>query len=349
MAPRKTKFVTLTLSSKELENFPELTEHQQEKKPRGKTTKTQTNKQNNNLNNQNIAKGSGNVHINLKLQPSVSDLDLASREQSLKPISSHDSQSPSTILNPNTNTNRNDGSKLSSNVRVGISGLSMNTSIVRELDTSKHVVGSWSKYEPFKKQDITTDEKITNEANNLNSNGLSGSNGIEMNNGADGSIIGKNRSNVTRSAGKKVQSSEKTGDIGKSKINLPTVEDLDNVHAVVGMKDIRGYRKHIDKDKQNEIIEKAQQNGRRVVRSFSGYLMLWPSWHKIKDGNLKKSAEYVNEKPVSQSKGNKDSKNNNGKASSNKASVGPDSASASAMATPSPSNFSKGVDIKSDI
>lgn len=287
MPPRRTKFVTLKISSIHLKKFPALTSHQQEKKPKIKLTLKLGNS------------GAADKKINNKSDSVLPDLDLTSRESSVKPTP-HDSQSPGI-----SNQNKNDSSKLSSNIRVGVSGLSMNPSIIRELDTSPNVTSKWSKY----------NENIKSESTKQKTNELQ-------------AVKDKNKV------------------VKVSKFDIPELQDLDNVHGVLSMKDLRGYKEHINKSKQNKIIEKAQQNGRRVFRSFSGYLMLYPSWHKIKQGCLERKNEYTNEKPNSQSKSNT---SKNAKNTSAKSSVAPDSltvtATPSEISTPVPSNVSKGSSI----
>lgn len=281
MPPRRTKFVTLKISSDNLEKFPALTNHQQEKKPKIKLTLK--------LGNSNLTENKNNN----KSSSALPDLDITSRESSVKPTPP-DSQSPG-----NLNQNRNDSSKLSSNIRVGVSGLSMNPSIVREIDTSSNVTSRWSKYNETV-QPESTEEQST-----------------ELQN-----------------------TKEKNKVLKISKFDIPDLKDLYTVHGVLSMKDLRGYKEHINKAKQQKVIEKAQRNGRRVFRSFSGYLMLYPCWHKIKQGSLEKKNEYTNEKPNSQSKSSnlKNTKNN-----STKSSVAPDSLTATAntseISTPVPSSL----------
>ncbi|KAG0679783.1 hypothetical protein C6P40_005172 [Pichia californica] len=253
MPPRRTKLVKLKIASDELVKFPELTAHVQVKPPKQPRLKSKGNNENPNLFNN----GNGNGKVTkLKIKGnSISIIESAStsRDSSLKSIDSTDtiaadfnngSTTPTSgnisipILNPtsmsSTLISASASSKLSSNVRVGVSGLAMNTSIVRELETSGHV-GEWRRFE-----NISTEKKVNDQP------------------------------------------------YFDNKIKLPNLNELDENHSVISMRDYRGYKELDIKDKQNEIIQYAQSKGRKIIRGFSGYLMLWPSWHKVKEGSLKK-------------------------------------------------------------
>lgn len=240
MAPKKTKYVTLKLNREQLEQFPDLTAHFYDKK------RKQT------LNEEPIKR------LKLKLNPAASETPVTPSE----PVSRESSMKPSdSVISTNTSQNVNNLAKLSSNIRVGVSGLSMNPSIFREIDKSKNKPGQWEKYG---KEDVPEE--------------------------------------------------------------------------VQSMKDVRGYKEHPLKAGLVDTISKAHQEGRRVVRSFSGYLMIWPSWHKVKEGNLVKHAEYATEKPTSKAGG----KGGKG-ATSSKTSVGPESSSLEKEASETP------VELKSDV
>lgn len=232
MAGRRTKIVTLKISSERLEEFPDLVNHQHE----GKTK----------------------LRLSLK---SKNDNNSESRNNSLKPPGSHDSSSPGVM-------SMNNQSKYAPIVRVGISGLTMNSQIVREIDTSNRKPSKWEKPEVVSEISV-------------------------VDNG-----------NVKPQKSKKIRF---------------TVEDLDSKCGVLSMKDLRGFKEHPEKAEQLRILKEAEKRGRRVVQSFTGYLMLWPSWHKVKEGNLEKKPEYVVDREkggISKGWGNKKNSGNKSVASS---------------------------------
>lgn len=223
MAARRTKIVTLKVSSEKLEKFPDLVNHQYEGKPKLKLTLK--------------SKNGDNVE---------------SRNNSMKPPGSHDSQSPGV-------GSMMGQSKYAPIVRVGISGLTMNSQIVREIDTSGRKPSSWEK--------PVVESCVPEESD--------------------------------KRRGKKIRFS---------------VEDLDSNTGVLSMKDVRGFKEHPEKDEQMRILDEARKRGRRVVQSFTGYLMLWPSWHKVKEGNIEKKPEYVMDREKSGiSKGSGGKKNSGSK------------------------------------
>lgn len=283
MAPRRTKFVTLKVSSEELSKFPELTTHVQVKpKPRAKQNK---------------------VH-STKLKPAVNSPETLSREQSLKPGSSGEVQdgnnanaSATNLSNLNNNNGNNansnlpntvggivsNASKLSSNVRVGVSGLVMNTSIVRELDKSGRKTSKWAKFET---DSITGTEPQQNSISLTAAEGSANGDSVTSEHKKEGSNVHIKTTTASGTPKSKSRSLEK---------KVPEVEELDKNHGVISMRDFRGFKEHELKDKEDVIIEEARKRGRKVVRSFSGYLMLWPSWHKIEEGNLEKKVQGTSE------------------------------------------------------
>lgn len=275
MAPKKVKYVTLKISSDKLVNFPDLTSHVQIK-----PTKQQRSK--------------SNKVTKLKIKGSSLSVESISREQSLKPndLDFNSSASNSIVTsnsnsmiglsnqnnnngsnnNNNTSNNINFNSKLSSSVRVGISGLTMNTSIIRELDTTGHV-SRWAKFETE-----SIENKITKKTETILEEKIDNKNG----NSTEINITNNNKQN---------EDEKKDNTPLPTDTKLPNIEQLDTNHGVISMKDYRGFKGLEVKDQQNQLIKQTESKGRKVVRSFSGYLMLWPSWHKIKEGDIKKKFE----------------------------------------------------------
>lgn len=262
MAPRKTKFVTLQIPAEQLIQFPDLTAHRQEKKPRSKPTK---------ITNENANKIES-VEIQPKVKLILNQSEPVSKALPVKAQTPHDSQSPSAATQTPNNA-ATASNKLSSNIRVGISGLSMNPSIVREIDTSQRRAGKWIKFDK---------KAVASQAEN------------------------------TQTAAEKAEMEQKqeTKTKRSKKVELPDKKMVDTTHGVISMRDFRAYKEHDAKDRQVEIIEYAKSRDFKVVRSFTGYLTLWPSWRRVEEGTLEKKAEFVNEKTASQSKNSKDAKTN---------------------------------------
>lgn len=254
MPPRKTKFVTLKISSNELSKYPELAAHVWVK-PKRKVPKAKLKQMNMSINN-NLKNSKDSNNTNTEQSPSLST------EESQKLNETIDgSGNNNPLTNNGTGSVYNPGAKLSSNVRVGISGLTMNTSIIRELDRSGRVVSNWAKF------DSKTAENEKEE------------NGDQ---------------DITNIGGDKEGSNEiikdENTDVKLKDFKLPDVEELDSNKGVVSMKDYRGYKDSEIQNRQNAIVSKALNKGRKVVRSFSGYVMLWPSWHRVKEGELQSSS-----------------------------------------------------------
>lgn len=152
------------------------------------------------------------------------------------------------VLNATNSTNY----KSTPYVRSGVGGLMMNPQITRSVDKSGRRVSSWAKYDDdFEKRNIPfhLDSQLQN-----------------------------TQSNET------TKESPFKGVIDTGK-NIE-VDSLGKTHKMISFKDVRNYKEHEDKDIQNNLIEEAKKRSHRVVRSFSGYLMVWPTWHKIKEGEL---------------------------------------------------------------
>lgn len=128
-----------------------------------------------------------------------------------------------------------DGSKLSSNIRVGVSGLTMNANTVRAVDRSKRKVSSWDKCDVI--------QPNSSELANVKDDDIE-------NDDYQGKLI------ISRS--------------GKA----------------VSMRDIGGFEQHPDGETQSQLLKECKEQGKRVIRSFSGYYMLLPAWHKTKEGEL---------------------------------------------------------------
>lgn len=160
-------------------------------------------------------------------------------------VSCPTSASPAAVpLTPTTTSGAVNMSKIAPIVRVGISGLTMNSQIVRELDVSKTRPGKWA---------------------------MSG----------DATVVDK-PDDVKKAEGEAVAPVVKRG---------VDVSELDEQRAIT-FKDVRGFKEHPEKQKQIEFLDVAVRSGRRVTQSFSGYVTVWPSWHRVESGNLVKRPEY---------------------------------------------------------
>ena len=331
MAAKKTKLVTLKISSEKLSGFPELTAHVQKQKPRSKPSKAPQ----------------------AKLKLNLSSPEAISREQSLKPGGSlsdvqDGSNSPVTsggnLSNLNNNggnnansgaggasgngsgsvtSNINSGSKLSSNVRVGVSGLVMNTSIVRELDKSGRRTSKWAKFYtvPGMEEDSDINDTTGKLVSKSPTNGDASGCGTQKNAVTDGTanVTIDNAASITAKANSISVSSHK---------KIPEIAELDKNNGVISMRDLRGFKEHELIGKENELINEAKKRGRKVVRSFNGYLMLWPNWHKTEEGNLEKKVNGTSDSKQGNQK-KKDTKTTSSKNSPTKASNGLESATAS--------------------
>lgn len=340
MAAKKTKLVTLKLSPEKLSGFPDLAAHVHKPKPRSKPTKAPQ----------------------AKLKLNLSSPEVVSREQSLKPTGSlsdvqDGSNSPvatvgnlsnlNNIGNNNANSgtvgtgsasatgNINAGSKLSSNVRVGVSGLVMNTSIVRELDKSGRRTSKWAKFDtiPGTEGNNNSNENTGELANKSITNGAGVSETQK-----DATTI--ETANITIANAASITAKANSISVSSHK-KIPEVGELDKNNGVISMRDLRGFKEHELIGKENQLIEEARKRGRKVVRSFNGYLMLWPSWHKTEEGNLEKKLNGTSDSKQGNLK-KKDTKTTSLKNSPTKVSNGLESA------TPSVTNLEAIAEIATD-
>lgn len=294
MPPKKTKFVTVQLSSERLSGFTDLPTNLHNKPKRAKP-QTKINKIGKvKGNSQDIHIGPEEIHGKHSQSANMQDgVGVGSGTNGSVNATStgngveNGSASPAVLTNnSNLPSNLGTGSKLSSNVRVGISGLTMNTSIVRELDKSGRRVSNWAKYDHVK--EIQTDVNVPN-GELMDQKPIAEE--IAINLGLPVSVIAD--STPSNSIALEATSAN-NDDIAvvsvdqkemnkKSRISL---NELETSHGVISLRDISGFKEHENKNQQAQLVEYARSKGRRVVRGFSGYLMLWPSWHKVKEGEL---------------------------------------------------------------
>lgn len=336
-AMKKSKLVTLKVPREELSHFPDLTAHIQKKskvtKPKIKVKLakeegdrgTVAGSKQSFLSTSASPKTSSSVKLTLKLgggsltahteNADTVGMDIDEEEQQAAqssvtppvatlspmpsltkiPVSIMPSSTPSSAGNgtstttPNitsaANNNANNGSKMSSNVRVGVSGLSMNPHIVRDLDTSKRHAGKWVRYDAPAKEVHELQARVATTLPTTATKCIKKTN--------PGTTFKPVRSHLV----------------------VPEPETLENVHGMITIKDVRGYKEHTEKEKEIKLIEEAPFRGRRVIRSFTGYLMFCPGWHRRESGDLEKRSEYVEEKGKStaQGKAGKDSRSGTSK------------------------------------
>lgn len=297
MASKRSKLVTLSIPSDTLSKFPELTAHVYHEQPHTKSKKRSVDhgelddqSDNKAVKHSKIGKSTPSVKLTLKLSdnstkilPKLNDgnVDIQPKPVDILPSSAMNSApgSAGNSVAPSNNLNLNNvtGNKLSTNIRVGVSGLTMNPHIVRNIDTSNTHPGKWAKNAPVNIYEDTVNTNLTNTFANVEPTDE---------NKPDGSI------KPTR-----------------SKLKSTEISMLDNVKGVISMKDLRGFKDHPQKDEEVQLIEAAKMKGRRVVRSFTGYLMLFPGWVQSEKGTLEKRQEFLNDKAFSQVKNSKDGKN----------------------------------------